>query len=161
MVAELKSKAAACPTQKYVLGGHSQGGMVTVGAIRRLVADKELPKDVMSRIIAVTMFGSPACPAAVRDRCKSFCHKGDFVCDAAAKGRAPKLPGGVPSVLTPDRLVERSLDAAECPKDVPESGYVAKAGLSSGVGPHLSYNSDGYYVKAAACYIYDRFKQSK
>jgi len=79
MVAELKNKAIACPKQKYILGGHSQGGGVTVGAIRRLPTEPGLPKDAISRIIAVTMFGSPKCPDLVKDRCLSYCHKGDFV----------------------------------------------------------------------------------
>jgi hypothetical protein len=77
MVNEIKTKSKACQSQKYVLGGHSQGGMVTVGAIAKLA--KELPKEAMDRIIAVTMFGSPKCPQAVANRCKSYCHKGDFV----------------------------------------------------------------------------------
>src|ERR1700759_2834395 len=71
----LKNAAKACPQQKYVLGGHSQGGYVTVQTIGRL------PKDVSNRIIAVTMFGSPRCPESMRrgDRCRSYCNKGDFV----------------------------------------------------------------------------------
>ena len=78
MVNEIKTKSKACQSQRYVLGGHSQGGMVTVGAIAKLA--KELPKEAMDRIIAVTMFGSPKCPQAVANRCKSYCHKVDLVC---------------------------------------------------------------------------------
>ena len=38
--------------------------------------------------------------------------------------------------------------------EVPEKGHVAK----SSKGAHLAYNNDGYYTRAAACYIYNRFK---
>jgi hypothetical protein len=38
--------------------------------------------------------------------------------------------------------------------EVPEKGHQAKGGQSA----HLAYNKDGYYTRAAACYIYNRFK---
>jgi hypothetical protein len=75
MTKEITTKAAACPKQKFIIGGHSQGGMVTVSALRGLAKDPA----ILEKIIAVTMFGSPACPAQVKDRCQSYCHKGDFV----------------------------------------------------------------------------------
>lgn len=65
--------AEQCPDQKFVLGGHSQGGVVTV----RMIPD--LPEAILSRIIAVTMVGSPECPAEVEDRCRSYCNAGDSV----------------------------------------------------------------------------------
>ena len=40
--------------------------------------------------------------------------------------------------------------------EVPEKGHVAK----SSKGAHLAYNNDGYYTRAAACYVYNRFKAS-
>jgi hypothetical protein len=73
MLAELSKQSTACPKQKFVIGGHSQGGMVTTSVI------PQIPKDILAKIIAVTMFGSPPCPAAVQDRCHSYCNKGDFV----------------------------------------------------------------------------------
>lgn len=79
MVAEFKKKSAACPKQKYILGGHSQGGMVTVGAFKILEDATKVPKESFDRILAVTMFGSPPCPASVKTKCMSYCHKGDFV----------------------------------------------------------------------------------
>lgn len=39
----------------------------------------DLPEDILSRIIAVTMVGSPECPAEVEDRCQSYCNAGDAV----------------------------------------------------------------------------------
>lgn len=187
MVAELKNKAIACPKQKFVLGGHSQGGMVTVGAINRLAKEPGLPKDTVDRIVAVTMFGSPPCPAAVAGKCLSYCNKGDFVrlslisrhsldcdvnrsqvCDRAAKGSAPKFPkGGKSSVIPPGsitpsrRSIFADIGGQACPNtaDVQESGWVS-VGPQTGAGPHLSYNRDGHFIKAAACYINEKFKAS-
>lgn len=73
MLKQIETKAKACPSQKYVLGGHSQGGVVTVRTVNKI------PADLLPRIIAVTMVGSPECPASVKDRCKSFCNQGDSV----------------------------------------------------------------------------------
>jgi hypothetical protein len=73
MLAELSKQSTACPKQKFVIGGHSQGGMVTTSVI------PQIPKDILAKIVAVTMFGSPPCPELVKDRCNSYCNKGDFV----------------------------------------------------------------------------------
>jgi alpha-beta hydrolase superfamily lysophospholipase len=70
MIKHLTDRARACPNQKFALGGHSQGGFVTTGAVPKL------PADVLKRIVAVTMFGAPPCPAQVRDRCISYCQDG-------------------------------------------------------------------------------------
>ncbi|KAE9971319.1 hypothetical protein EG328_005737 [Venturia inaequalis] len=92
MLDQLSKQSTACPKQKFVLGGHSQGGMVTVSTIPKI------PKDILAKVVAVTMFGSPPCPEIVKDRCNSYCNKGDFVCDGAggAKGGGgmPKAAGG-------------------------------------------------------------------
>jgi surfactin synthase thioesterase subunit len=73
MLNHLSTMAKACPKQRYVLGGHSQGAVVTT-----TVAPK-IPKDLLPRVLAMTMFGAPPCPSVVRDRCKSYCNKGDDV----------------------------------------------------------------------------------
>jgi pimeloyl-ACP methyl ester carboxylesterase len=73
MVKHMTKKAKECPLQKYAMGGHSQGTFVTIQAIAKL------PGDVLPRVAAVTMFGGGPCPESVKDRCKSYCLKGDFV----------------------------------------------------------------------------------
>lgn len=73
IVREITSQAAACPKQKFVLGGHSQGGVVTLRAIPKI------PAEVFSKVIAVTMVGSPNCPANIKDRCRSYCNRSDGV----------------------------------------------------------------------------------
>jgi hypothetical protein len=65
MVAEIKSKSTARPTQKNILGGHSQGGGVTVGETRRLLAD--LPKDTFDTIVTVTIFGILTLPGSCKE----------------------------------------------------------------------------------------------
>jgi pimeloyl-ACP methyl ester carboxylesterase len=71
----MTKQAAACPQQKFVMGGHSQGGFVTTQTIARL------PKPVSDKVIAVTMFGSPECPRGGNwaERCRSYCNFGDWV----------------------------------------------------------------------------------
>jgi len=166
MSTHLRNAAKACPQQKYVLGGHSQGGYVTVQTITRL------PKDVTDKIIAVTMFGSPNCPASVKvgDRCRSYCNKGDFVCDPAnappksGKGGAPsgakgagkgpkgKAAGAVSMLKNVDEMLQ-----ADCGAEPPERGYETGNLQSS----HVSYVRDGIFIKAAVCFIQKHFNAGK
>jgi hypothetical protein len=55
-----------------------------------------------------------------------------------------------------EALQNPAADAKCAGQEVPEKGHVAK----SSKGAHLAYNNDGYYTRAAACYIYKRFKES-
>jgi alpha-beta hydrolase superfamily lysophospholipase len=73
MIQQLTSLSKACPNQKYVLGGHSQGAVIVTRSIPKI------PKEILSKILAVTMFGAPPCLPEVKDRCKSYCNKGDDV----------------------------------------------------------------------------------
>ena len=102
MINHLTAQAQECPDQKFVLGGHSQGGVVTVQVI------PQLPEDVLSRVIAVTMVGSPDCPAEVEDRCRSYCNDGDFVSSAPKHADLPHtmyLFRNIPSLInSPDLL---------------------------------------------------------
>jgi hypothetical protein len=149
MIAHITAMSKQCPKQKYVLGGHSQGGNVTYHAVPRMTPD------VLSRIIAVTMFGSPVCQPQVADRCNSYCYKGDFACDGpkggafgagGTKDAAAGMRGGKWIDLSdgPSRsfsaLQRASLDDG-CPAtNADPRGYVPKA---SGI-PHMAYNTDGY-----------------
>jgi hypothetical protein len=165
MLNHITQMAKACPNQKYALGGHSQGGNVTFHSIPRMAPD------VLSRIIAVTMFGSPACPTQVADRCNSYCYKGDFACnDGVNVGKfgsggtkgivrkgAPKGKGGKGASMLMLSLENQRLVADDpgCAANVDPKGYVPKV---SGM-PHMAYNTDGYYIQAAACYIASQFKK--
>jgi alpha-beta hydrolase superfamily lysophospholipase len=91
MVSRLVAQAAACPNQKFALGGHSQGGAVVTAGL------KNVPKSILPRIVAVTMFGSPPCSdvtAEVGGKCKSFCNKGDSVSTGCMTLGYPSLTDG-------------------------------------------------------------------
>jgi hypothetical protein len=73
IVKHIDAQLKACPDQKFSLGGHSQGGFAVVDAVPKLSAE------ALKKVVAITMFGSPACPASVRNRCISYCNSGDSV----------------------------------------------------------------------------------
>jgi alpha-beta hydrolase superfamily lysophospholipase len=73
IISHITKLLTQCPQQKYALGGHSQGGFAVVDAVPKMSAA------MLQRVVAITMFGSPACPAAVKDRCISYCNAGDSV----------------------------------------------------------------------------------
>lgn len=57
--AHVQSTIAACPQTKIVLGGYSQGAMVTE------LTSERLPADAAAHIAAVTLFGTPTSSYAV------------------------------------------------------------------------------------------------
>ncbi|KAK2804590.1 condensin complex subunit Cut3 [Onygenales sp. PD_10] len=154
-----------CPDQKYVLGGHSQGGVVTVNTI------PEIPAEILSRVIAVTMVGSPDCPSEVDDRCRSYCNKGDFICDGGLGGIGGigggigGIGGGLGGLFGRRSLgagfksagMLKTRQAPDCSGPEPEEkGHEAGGGLSA----HLAYNEDGFYIYAAACYVQKQYQAS-
>lgn len=181
LIKRLKSQSAACPNQKFALGGHSQGGAVVTAAV------PHIPKELVAKIVAVTMFGSPPCSdiPQVGGRCKSFCNKGDTICDSkgAMGNGGPRVKcASVPSVRTELAYMDLWANATEagfagvesverrqlgkgkaaggagatngCGED--EKGH--SAGGKTGMAAHMAYNQDGYYTAAASCYIAKQFK---
>jgi hypothetical protein len=63
----------ACPDQRFVLAGHSQGAVVVTSSIPKI------PQASKAKLLAITMFGAPPCLAEVKDKCKSYCNAGDDV----------------------------------------------------------------------------------
>lgn len=55
--ARLRSQAAACPAQRFVILGYSQGAHVIGSSLDR--RSTRLPASVQSRIVAVELFGDP------------------------------------------------------------------------------------------------------
>jgi hypothetical protein len=49
-----------------------------------------------------------------------------------------------------------------CGEEAAERGYVAKQNgkAATGMQAHLAYNSDGHYIKQAACYILKQYKEA-
>jgi cutinase len=90
VAAHLAQQSKACPDQKFVLVGYSQGGQVMH------VAAEKLDKSVFPRIVAVVLFGDPgnrgpkarsplggfvkSFPAELENKLKQNCSKGDPVC---------------------------------------------------------------------------------
>jgi hypothetical protein len=148
MISHITTKSAACPKQKYVLGGHSQGGNVTYHAVPRI------PADLLPKIIAVTMFGSPVCQPQVADRCNSYCYKGDFACDGpnggafGAGGTKDAMAGlkggngiaGLKGLGGALAAMKRGVLEDGCAANVEVKGYVPKASGQA----HMAYNTDGY-----------------
>jgi pimeloyl-ACP methyl ester carboxylesterase len=72
MLSRLEAQAKACPTQKFALGGHSQGSGVAAATIPKI------PKDILARVVAVTMIGGRPCESlGLGARCQSYCHFND------------------------------------------------------------------------------------
>ncbi|QDS75843.1 hypothetical protein FKW77_001321 [Venturia effusa] len=192
LIKRVKERVDACPGIKLALGGHSQGGAVVA------VATPQIPQKYLSSIVAITMFGSPPCSdltkssiAGVKElgtRCKSFCNKGDTICDSSGpmgnggprakcvikqQIRGLSAPGDIsinqgtmyPSFAAPPPLNESEvLELKRLNKQAAatcgedERGHVSKGG--GGMAAHMAYNIDGYYVAAASCYIAKQYKAS-
>ncbi|KAF2665598.1 alpha/beta-hydrolase [Microthyrium microscopicum] len=149
----LSSASTRCPSQRYALGGHSQGGNVTYHAIPRI------PAEILSKIVAVTMFGSPKCQPQVVGRCNSYCYVGDFACDGPGGGKFGN--GGTESLNLRVKREEMEM-AVNCEKLLALKPQGEKSRFASGFGgAHMSYAADGVYVQAAACYIKQQFEKSK
>ncbi|KAF2664313.1 hypothetical protein BT63DRAFT_444063 [Microthyrium microscopicum] len=118
MLARLESQAKACPQQKFVLGGHSQGSGVTVAAIPKI------SPELLARVVAVTMFGGRECPEAVTGRCRSFCNAGDM-CMPGAKRPAPNSSGASPPPP------KDSSSAPPAPNGVPKTSPVEGAQMGT------------------------------
>jgi cutinase len=97
-VEHVTAQAAACPGQKFVLVGYSQGAQVidgalgvdTTGTINGGPPPAVIPASVAPRIAAVTLFGNPitaigrTVPGEYLSRTRDFCRDGDPVCQADA-----------------------------------------------------------------------------
>jgi cutinase len=93
-LSHVTAQAAACPNQKFVLVGYSQGADVMHSAAVKL------PADLHPRVVAVVMFGDPGnmgpsaksplggtvsvFPRALANRLMENCAKGDPVCGAGS-----------------------------------------------------------------------------
>jgi cutinase len=90
-VERLTAQAAACPGQRFVLVGYSQGAAVMDGALGLATSSGPppavIPASVEPRIAAITLFGNPitaqgrTVPPAYLARTRDVCQDGDPVCD--------------------------------------------------------------------------------
>jgi cutinase len=95
-VRHVTGQAAACPNQKFVLVGYSQGasvidgavGVDTTGTINGSPPPAVIPTALEPRIAAVTLFGNPitavgrTVPPQYLSRTRDFCQNGDPACQA-------------------------------------------------------------------------------
>lgn len=130
--AQIESTAANCPNTRVVLGGYSQGalvsGFVTSASVPKEVpaefasfVPQPLPPDVVNHVAAVVLFGTPsneflrgagAPPITIGPlfaaKTIELCAPGDNICDGAPPG-----PPGIEHTLYPsDGLVDRGADFA-------------------------------------------------
>uniref|UniRef100_UPI003F490D09 cutinase family protein n=1 Tax=Nocardia suismassiliense TaxID=2077092 RepID=UPI003F490D09 len=92
IVDHLTQQARACPGQRFVLAGYSQGALATHVALGTafvgwLPGAVVLPAELGDRIAAVVLFGEPLralgwhVPTPYADRTGNFCSPGDPICD--------------------------------------------------------------------------------
>ena len=95
LVNHVKSQAAACPNQKFVLVGYSQGanvvdnsiGISSAGAVVGSPIVATLPAAVEPKVAAVLLFGNPiralgkSVTGTYQSRTIDFCASGDPVCE--------------------------------------------------------------------------------
>jgi cutinase len=96
LVNHVKSQAAACPNQKFVLVGYSQGanvvdnsiGISSAGAVVGSPIVATLPAAVEPKVSAVLLFGNPiralgkSVTGTYQSRSLDICAKGDPVCES-------------------------------------------------------------------------------
>ncbi|GGK33469.1 cutinase family protein [Nocardia camponoti] len=91
MVTHVINQAAACPDQRFVLVGYSQGAAVThavlgTPAMMMLPGMWVLPAELSWRVTAVLLFGDPlrlvgqGVAGAYADRTANYCTSGDPIC---------------------------------------------------------------------------------
>ncbi|MFF5982024.1 cutinase family protein [Streptomyces olindensis] len=96
LVNHVKSQAAACPNQKFVLVGYSQGanvvdnsiGISSAGAVVGSPIVATLPAQVEPKVAAVLLFGNPiralgkSVTGTYQSRTLDICAKGDPICES-------------------------------------------------------------------------------
>lgn len=96
LVNHVNSQAAACPNQRFILVGYSQGanvvdnsiGISSAGAVVGSPIVATIPAALESRVAAVLLFGNPiraigkSVTGTYQSRTIDFCAKGDPVCEA-------------------------------------------------------------------------------
>ncbi|MEO6086531.1 MAG: cutinase family protein [Umezawaea sp.] len=95
LVNHVKNQAAACPNQRFILVGYSQGanvvdnsiGISSAGAVVGAPIAATIPANLESRVAAVLVFGNPIRSVGRRitgtyeSRTKDFCAGGDPICE--------------------------------------------------------------------------------
>ncbi|MEV7096707.1 cutinase family protein [Amycolatopsis sp. NPDC051045] len=94
LVNHVRTQAAACPSQRFILAGYSQGanvvdnsiGISSAGAVVGGPIVATIPADLAPRIAAILLFGNPiraigrSVTGTYQSRTKDYCAFGDPVC---------------------------------------------------------------------------------
>jgi cutinase len=131
VISHIEAQATACPTQKFVLVGYSQGA-----AIDHFVA-AQLPPELLTKVIASTTFGDPGMPGP------------DAITRSDNAPSAVKKIGGIPQY--PPTLASNA--KYNCHKGDPVCGP------GTDVLNHLLYSS-GSWIKDSAAFISAKYKAS-
>jgi cutinase len=110
-LAHLQSQAAACPNQRFVLTGYSEGAMVMTTLMGRI------PANIQGRVAAAVLYGNP------------YFKSGSPAAAGSGKGQANGL---VPGQGIPAPFAERTRDYCNAGDPV--------CGAGSNVAAHLSYS---------------------
>ncbi|QWF83937.1 cutinase family protein [Amycolatopsis sp. CA-230715] len=108
LVEHVTNQAAACPGQRFVLIGYSQGanvvgnsvGVSSEGAVVGGPIVATIPADLGSKVAALVVFGAPIAKRGEHitgeygDRTKEFCAKGDVICEPGGGTMFPHLGYG-------------------------------------------------------------------
>ena len=103
----VQSMAANCPNTRMVLGGYSQGALVSgfttsdvvPAMVPTAIAPRPMPPEVADHVAAVVLFGTPSAPFLERygapaitigpryaDKTLQLCAQGDTICSGASDG---------------------------------------------------------------------------
>ncbi|MEH3141842.1 MAG: cutinase family protein [Mycobacterium kyogaense] len=103
----VQAMAANCPNTRMVLGGYSQGALVSgfttsdvvPAMVPAAIAPRPMPPEVADHVAAVVLFGTPSAPFLQRygapaitigpryaDKTLQLCAQGDTICDGAPDG---------------------------------------------------------------------------
>lgn len=105
LVGHLAAQAAACPDQRFVLVGYSQGAAVVhaalgTGAVSWYPGRVQLPGELGDRVAAILLFGDAmqaagqSVPGWYAGRTGSWCTGGDPICGAGVNAAAHVSYGG-------------------------------------------------------------------
>jgi Cutinase len=174
----------SCPEQKFVLAGHSQGAVVVTSSIPKIPQGSKAKllavtmfgappclAEVKDKCKSYCNAGDDVSDLRGGNRVEESTNLGIVkICAGTTNPKASglcngprgvKLWTGAPVDTRETTVLESVVDiqgeelnikaAEECNADVPEKGHPVS-------GFAKSYNKDAFYTKAAACYIYKKFK---
>jgi len=135
VVKHLTAQSAACPQQKYVLVGYSQGADV------QHEASKTIPKTLYPRIVGVVMFGDPGnkgpmalspmggrvpmFPTELQAKTKQNCAVGDPVCSSGTNMMAHLTYGGETYMKSSAEYVKKQFETGGKAGEVKAGSKVA------------------------------------